>query len=222
MPDAPPNPALPLQGLTILAVEDSRYAADALRLMAQRLGARLRRAEGLGAARRHLALYRPDVVLVDLGLPDGGGEDLIRDLAADGGPPAVAISGDPAGRGPALAAGAAAFVEKPLGGLEAFRDLVLAQAGRRAPGGPAGDALPAPDPLALEDDLRQAARMLDRGPDAAGRRYLARFVAGLARGLDDAPLASAAAALADDPAAAPAVAALVARRLAALPAAFVR
>eukprot|EP01031_Cornospumella_fuschlensis_P014764 gene14764-18040_t len=68
---------LPLQGVTILAVEDSRFACEALRLIARRAGARLRRAETMAAARDHLRVYRPDVVLIDLGLPDGRGDALI-------------------------------------------------------------------------------------------------------------------------------------------------
>ena len=59
--------APPLRGITILAVEDSRFASEALRLMCNRLGARLRRAETLSAAHSHLRLYRPDLVIVDLG-----------------------------------------------------------------------------------------------------------------------------------------------------------
>lgn len=61
-------------------MEDSRFTCDALRLLCQR-GARLRRAETLAAAQAHSWLYRPDALLVDLGLP-GRGETLIATLAA--------------------------------------------------------------------------------------------------------------------------------------------
>ncbi|MFN6979506.1 MAG: response regulator, partial [Gemmobacter sp.] len=129
------SPALPLQGFTLLVVEDSRYSCEALRLIAQRLGARLRRAETMADARRHLALYRPDVVLVDLGLPDGNGAALIRDLAlrAPAGPVVLGLSGDPGGRAAALAAGAAGFLDKPLPGVAGLRDLVLRHLGLRVP-----------------------------------------------------------------------------------------
>jgi CheY-like chemotaxis protein len=76
-----PRPVLPLDGLTLLTVEDSRFASEALRLLCQRSGARLRRAETIEIALRHLSVYRPDVVIVDLGLPDGDGADLIRSLS---------------------------------------------------------------------------------------------------------------------------------------------
>ena len=100
-------PALPLQGLTILVVEDSRFACEALRLIAQRAGARLRRAETLETARAHLRTYRPDVAIVDLGLPDGRGEALIRELvlARPRTAAIIGMSGLPSGRPSALAAG---------------------------------------------------------------------------------------------------------------------
>jgi DNA-binding response OmpR family regulator len=111
-----------LNGLTITLVEDSACASEAIRLLAQVQGGRVRRADTLGAARRHIALYRPNAVVVDIGLPDGSGMDLIRELAAmpEPRPAIVAISGgDPADwTEAALAAGAGAVLAKPLGGAE--------------------------------------------------------------------------------------------------------
>ena len=119
-----PNAAgLPMRGMTVLAVEDSRFASEALRLMCQRSGARLRRAETLAVARAHLRLYRPDAIIVDLGLPDGRGEGLIRDLVLAALRPKVILgtSGSTSGRMSAIAAGADGFLEKPVESLAMFQ-----------------------------------------------------------------------------------------------------
>ena len=170
---------VPVRWLTLLAVEDSRFAAEALRLICRKLGLRLRRAEDLRQAEHHLTLYRPDIVLVDLGLPDGRGETLIRQLVrgrrrTDA---VLAMSGDPGGREAAMAAGADAFIEKPLESLESFRATlvsVLPEFADRVAVAPLRSAPPeppvAPDRLALRDDLVRAAEVLQQRADAEGRR----------------------------------------------------
>jgi DNA-binding response OmpR family regulator len=115
--------------VTILLVEDSRSASEAIRLMAAESGARVRRADSLHAASRHLAIYRPNVVMVDLGLPDGDGMALIRHLA-EAKPPiggVIALSGLDrlAWQAEAIAFGASACMEKPIPSLRAFQDVIL-------------------------------------------------------------------------------------------------
>lgn len=204
---------LPLSGLTVLAVEDSRFASEALRLVMRRAGARLRRAETLVAAKAHLRVYRPDVMLVDLGLPDGRGEGLIREIVTSLRRPTavLGLSGDPSGRASALAAGADGFLEKPLEDLahlcRALRGLMPEHDLHASTFGPT-----TPDPLALQDDLAYAAQALqgDIGPER--RHYLSGFLRGLARQTGDAGLAEAATSLRDESALDPVRQLLLARQ----------
>jgi CheY-like chemotaxis protein len=220
----PPTPRRratgPLSGLTILAVEDSRFASEALRLLSLRSNARLRRAETLRQAERHLSVYRPDVVIVDLGLPDGNGADLIRQLTGGRSPGTVVLgtSGDPQGEERATAAGAVGFLPKPPESLAAFQAAILGPL--RASAVAADTSRVAPDHIALQDDLRRAADLLREATDAHRRRYAASFVRSVARSAEDADLARAAGHAADTPLALPHLMALVSARLAAAPAAF--
>ncbi|MBL8561331.1 MAG: response regulator [Gemmobacter sp.] len=188
LPAAPAQPAaLPLRGMTILAVEDSRFASDALRLLCQRSGARLRRAESLVLARSHLRCYRPDAVLVDMGLPDGHGTALVRDLALRANRPAVlGMSGDEGERVAALAAGADSFLLKPVASLRSFQALILRLVtGQQSPLPEEEPQPPLLDPLALRDDLAHAADLLLGVRDDQHTRYVAGFVAGVARVSED-------------------------------------
>ncbi|QQA43244.1 response regulator [Pelagovum pacificum] len=196
----PPTPARPLLGVTVLVVEDSRYACDALRLLCLRSGARIRRADSLANARRHLRVYRPTCVIVDMGLPDGPGEELLAELS--GATPAVdvllATSGDPSAESSAVAAGAMQFLPKPLTSLAEFQTAILSRLpSDRQPSGPR--AIPRevvdPDPLAFRDDLLSVSGLLsDLGDDQSSEavNYAVRFLAGLALSAGDTPLARAA------------------------------
>lgn len=124
-----PTSDRPLLGQSVLVVEDSRHAGEALRLMCMKGGARIRRADCLKSADRHLKSWRPSVVIIDLGLPDGSGLDLIRRLNTATPRVAVllAVSGEPQMRQAALAAGADGFLAKPFGSVANFHAMVLAK-----------------------------------------------------------------------------------------------
>jgi CheY-like chemotaxis protein len=212
---------LPLSGITILAVDDSRAAATALRLLAQRAGARLRRADTIEAARAHLRVYRPDILMIDAGLPDGDGLAFLAECHAAPAeketPVLVAISGDPSKAGAAAAAGAALFWDKPLPSLAAFQFALAGLLPRRAPVVVPQDAAPAGalDPVAVIDDLVHAAELLAAGADLDAPGYVAGFIAGFARIAGDAELARAAEEARAGAAPVAALGNLVAQRLAA-------
>lgn len=197
-----PTPMRPLLGLTVLVVEDSRFACEALRMMCLRSGARVRRADCLRSARRHLRVYRPSVIIVDEGLPDGCGHDLIAELAdtVPRVPVILGTSGDRLAEHSALRAGADGFLQKPVQSLAVFQSAILSRLpdDRRPPGPyPASDEMIRPDPIAYQDDMAHAADVLSDIDDGKALDYVAQFVAGVARSAADEPLARAAQDLAD-------------------------
>ncbi|WP_134726049.1 response regulator [Paracoccus luteus] len=209
-------PGRPLTGLTVLVVEDSRFASEAVRLLCLRSGARIRRADSLRTAARHLQTYRPAVVIIDMGLPDGNGADLIAQMSAlDPRVPVVlGMSGDPDNKAVAMAAGADGFIEKPIESLALFQHLILeALPAEARPLGPRllPDDIVSPDPGALRDDLAHVAEVLAAAEDTGAIDYIARFLAGVARSSRDRPLEDAATALARDHSAGRALAADLAR-----------
>ena len=191
----------PLAGMTILVVEDSLYACDAIRLMCLRSGARIRRADCLRSARRHLQVYRPSAIIVDLGLPDGSGLDLIEELneATPRVSSIVGTSGEDGAEAAARAAGADGFLPKPLSNLGTFQHAILETlpAGHR----PSGlrvvrNETISPDPMAYRDDMAHASNLLDEHREGPVLDYVAQFLGGVARSAEDMDLASAADALA--------------------------
>ena len=196
-------PGRPLAGLTVLVVEDSRFASEAVRLLCLRSGARIRRADSLKSAARHLLTYRPAVVIVDLGLPDGDGCDLIRQIAATEPrvPVILGISGNPDLQDNALAAGAHGFLAKPVESLAIFQQTILSALPAEARGRGLR-LLPTeviqPDTSGLRDDLAHVAEVLSSARDTAAVEYIARFLAGVARSAHDPDLEAAATALARD------------------------
>ncbi|MEO0752847.1 MAG: response regulator [Pseudomonadota bacterium] len=199
-----PTAKRPLLGMTVLVVEDSRFACEALRLMCLRSGARIRRADSLAAAARHLKVYRPSAVIIDIGLPDGSGADLIRDLARS--EPRVSIligmSGDDGMAASALKAGADGFLAKPIVSLAAFQETMLAaapptgwQLGPRV----ISEEIIVPDISAYRDDIFFISELLAERQDGPTLDYVAQFLEGVARSAEDAQLAHAAGVLSSTP-----------------------
>ncbi|MEM9580356.1 MAG: response regulator [Pseudomonadota bacterium] len=187
----------PLLGLTVLVVEDSRYACEAMRLLCLRSGARIRRADCLRSARRHLQVYRPSIVIVDLGLPDGSGAELIDELNTC--VPRVGallgISGDETNEAVALASGADGFLAKPITSLAAFQSAVISMLPQTIR--PMGvrsivDDEVNPDPMAFHDDMAHIADLLATETDGKTLEYIARFLEGVALSANDSDLSTAA------------------------------
>lgn len=196
-----PTATRPLLGLTVLVVEDSRFACEALRLLCLRSGARIRRADCLRSARRHLRVYRPSVVIMDVGLPDGDGCQLITELneAQPRVEAILAISGDPETETAAIAAGADGFLAKPITSMANFQEKLLALLPEdRRPRGPreVSDVQIAPDRIAYLDDMAHAADMLEDPSNEAAIDYVAQFLTGVARSAADDGMEQAAQALA--------------------------
>lgn len=196
LPHIEPTPQRPLQGMTVLVIEDSRFASEAIRLLCLRSGARIRRADSLAAAHRHLAVYRPSVVIADIGLPDGSGAEIIAELARASPrvPVLIGMSGDPGAEAAAWAAGADGFLPKPVESLAVFQQAILALVPvASAPRGPRALTLDtvAPDPVALEDDLVHAAEIIEGGGLGA-MDYVAQFLGAVARSAHDPDLEAAA------------------------------
>ncbi len=124
----------------ILVVEDNPANLRLTAALLARAGYRMLAAGSLAQASERLAEVRPDLVLLDLGLPDGDGLELLPRLGA--GIPVLAVTayamaGD---RGRALAAGCAGFLTKPLD-TRSFTDEVAAAVARRGKDAEGGEAL---------------------------------------------------------------------------------
>ena len=198
-----PTARRPLLGLTVLVVEDSRFACEALRLLCLRSGARIRRADSLEHARRHLAIYRPSVIIVDVGLPDGSGLELIQDLSSAS--PRIDVilgtSGDPDVAVQTLDAGADGFMAKPIASLAEFQSAILAHLpSDRQPPAPriVTDEVVTPDLVAFRDDLSHVIQVIEDGSTSQNIDYVTQFLSGVARSADDDDLGRAVNALARD------------------------
>lgn len=104
----------------VLYVEDNRANTDLMaKVLAQRPGLRLVTAATLAMGRERIREQLPDLVLLDLHLPDGHGQELLAELRVEQATretPVVVLTADamPGQRTSMLAAGANDYLTKPL------------------------------------------------------------------------------------------------------------
>lgn len=104
----------------VLVVEDDADIRRFVRLTLEAEGCEVFEAKGLKRALIEAGTRRPDVIVLDLGLPDGDGVDLIRDLRGWSTVPILVLSAR-SGEGDkiqALDAGADDYLVKPFGAGE--------------------------------------------------------------------------------------------------------
>ena len=101
----------------VLLVEDDRHIRRFLRASLEAEGWRVFETETLRQGLIDAGTRKPDLVIADLGLPDGDGVDLIRDLRTWSQVPVIVLSArsDEGDKVRALDAGADDYIEKPFG-----------------------------------------------------------------------------------------------------------
>jgi DNA-binding NtrC family response regulator len=99
-----------------LVIDDDDGFRESLGMLVAREGYVVREARGLAEARRCLGEGAPDVILIDLSLPDGDGIELIRDDTLRAGSEFVVVTGNASVESAvqALREGALDYLTKPL------------------------------------------------------------------------------------------------------------
>lgn len=124
----------------VLVVEDDPDILRFVRLALERQGLAVHTAEGVQRGLIEAGTRRPELIVLDLGLPDGDGVDLIRDLRQWSTVPVIVLSArsQEADKIAALDAGADDYLVKPFGSGELLAR-VRAQLRRHSPQGAQGE-----------------------------------------------------------------------------------
>ena len=117
---------------SVLVVEDDSTVSAIVCMALERAGYSVRAVTDCESARLEIASQAPEVLIMDLGLPDGNGLDIVRELTpqSEGGPAVVVLSGYRQERNvlAAFEAGADDFMIKPFS-----PDELVARVRREAP-----------------------------------------------------------------------------------------
>ncbi len=160
-----------MSGAHVLLVEDDPVAREAVAQNLAGHGYVVVEAEDAAAALRSWDAARPDVIMLDLGLPDLDGLTVIRRVRREAATPILVLSarGRETDKIEALEAGADDYVTKPYG-IGEVRARIVALL-RRA-GGPAGEpsGVLRNGSIAL-DPARRVVTVQERGLDLTPREY---------------------------------------------------
>jgi DNA-binding response OmpR family regulator len=123
----------------VLIIEDEADAAELFAEMMRVSGFRVRKTSSSAPAIRMMMDEKPDVVLLDIMMPEISGLDILRQMRRDpvlAGIPVVVVSAKslPADIRDGMEAGASTYLTKPVGFLE-LREAVERALGRQSPPG---------------------------------------------------------------------------------------
>ena len=153
---------MPGRGARILVVEDDPEIVEALRRGLSGHGYDVIAAQTTQAAFSALAQRRPDTILLDLGLPDGDGLEVVRRVRTSGATPIIVLSAraTEAAKVEALTLGADDYLSKPFGMNELLAriQVALRHAARPASG---AEAVFRTGELAIDFDRRNVTRAGD-------------------------------------------------------------
>lgn len=127
---------------TIIVIEDEPNIRRFVRMALEAEGFRVFEADSIKRGLIETATRKPDMVVLDLGLPDGNGVDFIRDLRTWSDIPVIVLSArtSEADKVEALDAGADDYLIKPFGAAELMAR-VRAQLRRRMQAGKEGSSI---------------------------------------------------------------------------------
>lgn len=164
----------------VLVVDDELALLRVLRIGLSARGFDVALAQKAAEGLEHVALWDPDVVVLDLGLPDTDGVELCRRLRSFSDVPVVVLSADgsEARKVQALDEGADDFVTKPFGMPELEARLRVALRHRFRQGGPSAEPEIVVGPIVV--DLASRSVSVDGAPVDLTRREFD-FLAELAR-----------------------------------------
>jgi len=145
--------------MRVLVVEDEADIRRFVRLALDSEGHEVFEADGVQRALIEAGTRRPDLMVLDLGLPDGDGVDVIRGLRGWSSIPVIVLSArsTEADKVQALDAGADDYLVKPFGAAELLAR-VRAQLRRHAQQTPAGESVLAFGEVRVDLARRQVER----------------------------------------------------------------